>query len=253
MTDPLPGTDEKPPWMADFVLETPTVARERHGTWDLYDPEAAEPRPLVVFVHGGPIPPDIADQPRDWPTYRGYGALAASGGVVGLTVDHRLYGLDRYDVAYRDVIDAVDEARADDRVDDDRIGVWVFSGGGPLIGPLLAEPPTWLRVLAATYPVLGSSPGRDLPDGFRPAEVVGTVSTRLPFVLTRVGLEAPDVAETVEAFMAAAEGSALDVEIIDVPHGHHGFDARDYGDESRHAVRDAVAAVLKALDVSSAG
>lgn len=239
-------TDDRP-WMADFVLEPPPVARERHGSWDLFDPEAGEPRPLLVFVHGGPIPPDLPDLPRDWPVYRGYGALAASSGVLGLTVDHRLYGVDQYALAYRDVLDAVEQARADDRVDADRVGVWVFSGGGPMVAPLLAEPPPWLRVLAATYPILGSRPGRELPDGFRPAEAVVAVSRPLPFVLTRVGLEAPDAAETVERFVMAAEGSALDLEVIDQPNGHHGFDALDYGPESQACVRQAVADVVAHL------
>ncbi|MEJ7628247.1 MAG: hypothetical protein WKF54_01510 [Nocardioidaceae bacterium] len=239
--------DERPPWTAEFVLATPAVPRERHGRSDLFDPEAGEPRPLVVFVHGGPIPEDLPASPRDWPVYRGYGALAAANGVVGLTVDHRLHDVDTWGVAYSDVLDAAETARTDDRVDADRVAVWAFSGGGPLLAPLLAGPPPWLRVLAATYPILDSRPGRDLPEGFRPVQAVSSVVEPLPFVLTRVGLEAEDAAAAVERFVAAARDTALDLEIIDQPRGQHGFDAMDYGPESQACVMAAMESVVGRL------
>ena len=48
---------------------------------------------------------------------------------------------------------------------------------------------------------------------------------------------------TVELFLALAEHlpPAVDVEIIDVPDGQHSFDIADHTDESRAAVRRAVA------------
>jgi hypothetical protein len=52
----------------------------REGTLDVYRPAGSDGglRPVVIFVHGGPLPPDLQPTPRDWPIYRGYGALAAS-------------------------------------------------------------------------------------------------------------------------------------------------------------------------------
>lgn len=239
--------DDRLPWTAEFVLDPPIARRERHGRSDLFDPEAGEPRPLVVFVHGGPIPPDLPASPRDWPVYRGYGALAASHGMVGLTVDHRLHGIDTWSVAYRDVLGAVETARSDGRVDADRVAVWAFSGGAPLLAPLLADPPPWLRVLAATYPILDSRPGRDLVTGFQPVQAVASVVEPLPFVLTRVGLEAEDAAAAVERFVAAAKDTALDLEIIDQPDGRHGFDAMDYGPTSEACVMAAMESVVGRL------
>lgn len=66
----------------------------------------------------------------------------------------------------------------------------------------------------------------------------------LPVVLTRVGREMPEIAATVEEFLAAAKDCGADVEVVDVPHGHHGFETIDLTDESRTAVRHALRTVL---------
>lgn len=239
--------DPQPPWIAPFVLETPAVRRERHGTWDLFDPEAAEPRPLVMFVHGGPVPPQLPAPPRDWHVFRGYGALTARHGAVGATVDHRLHTPAMFGLAYQDVLDAIEELRTDPRVDGDRVAVWVFSGGGPFVAPLLADPPPWLRVIAATYPILDDRPERELPEGFRPLEAVAHLPRPMPFVLTRAGLEDAEAAAGVARFLDAASGTELKLTVVDQLHGRHGFDAMDYGDESQEAVRAALAAVVEAL------
>jgi acetyl esterase/lipase len=232
------------PWEIPFVIDVPDVPVERHDVWDLYDPAATEPRPAVVFLHGGPMPAGLPVTARDWPAYRGYGALAAAAGLVGVVVDHPLHALTDYAAAHAVIEQAVAAARVDDRVDADRVAVWAFSGGGPLLTPWLARPPAWLRVLAATYPVLDSSPDFALPEGFRPIDALGPP---LPFVLTRVGLEAAPFAAGVERFLAAAEPSRLRVTIVDVPNGHHGFDTIDPGPESADAVRSAIGLVAAAV------
>jgi hypothetical protein len=77
------------------------------------------------------------------------------------------------------------------------------------------------------------------------AGVAGAMrANALPIVLTRVGLERPEVAGTVEAFVATAGAAGADLTIVDVPHGQHGFDVLDHTDESRRAVDRAVALVL---------
>jgi hypothetical protein len=69
--------------------------------------------------------------------------------------------------------------------------------------------------------------------------------------LTRVGLEQPDVAATVAEFLAAASARGADVEIIDVPHGHHAFDVVDDTDESRRAVVAGIRSVLGRLGIEA--
>ncbi|MEH1016994.1 alpha/beta hydrolase [Micromonospora sp. CPCC 206060] len=234
-----------PVYLNPFVLPVAPVTPERHGTLDLYLPDAPEPRPAVVFVHGGPVPAELRPTPRDWPVYQGYGSLAADRGLVGVTVDHRLHDPASYPLAAADVAAAVETARTDPRVAADRIAIWFFSGGGPLLADWLRTPPDWLRCVAATYPVLGPlDPTVDAR--FTPVEAVAGAGA-LPMVLTRVGLEHEQIARTVEAFVAAARTARSPLTIIDVPNGRHGFDMLDPTVESRQAVEqafDAVAALL---------
>jgi acetyl esterase/lipase len=237
------------------------VEPERAGEVDLYvPPDADGPRPAVVFVHGGPLPPTVTPRPREWPVYRGYGALAASRGVVGVTLDHDLHDFDAYPRAADQVLAAVGLARNHPGVDANRVAVWFFSGGGPLSADWLRDPPAWLRCVALTYPVLGAVPGFTPAVRFRPADAVEAVgvaaaagvagamrANTLPVVLTRVGLERPAIAATVEAFVATARGAGADLSIVDVPHGRHGFDLLDHTDESRQAVAAAFDRVLATL------
>ena len=227
-----------------FLLDVAERARERVGNVDLYLPDAGEPRPAVVFVHGGPVPANVEPTPRDWPTLVGYGRYVASLGAVGVTLDHRLHGLGDYARAAEDVAAAVDLVRADPRVDPDRIALWFFSGGGLLSADWLAAPPPWLRCLAATYPVLAPLPGWGLGESrFRPAAAVRTAG-QLPIVLTRVGLETPELAATVEEFLTAAEEAGANTEVIDVPQGRHGFEGMEHPEQARDAVQQAVRSVL---------
>ncbi|MEU7407649.1 alpha/beta hydrolase, partial [Streptomyces sp. NPDC044948] len=238
------GKGATPPHLRPFPLQVPEVPRERHGNVDLHLPDAEEPRPAVVFVHGGPVPADARPTPRDWPVLTGYARYAADKGAVGAVLDHRLHDLADYGRAADDVAAAVELVRSDPRVDADRIALWFFSGGGLIAADWLDTPPAWLRCLAATYPVLAPLPNWGLQDSrFHPVRAVAGAGSP-PVVLTRVGREMPEIAATVEEFLAAAEKHGADVEVIDVPHGHHSFETVDPTDESREAVRHAMRSVL---------
>jgi acetyl esterase/lipase len=230
-----------PPYLHPFVLPTGPSGRRREGAIDVYAPlgPAAGPRPVVVFVHGGPLPPEVTPRPRDWPVFHGYGALAAAAGLVGVTLDHRLYTIADYATAAQDVASAIGQARALDGVDPGNVALWIFSGGGPLAADYLNAPPPWLRCLALTYPLLGCPPVFDAEGRFNAVDAVATAPD-LPILLTRVGHELPDLDRIQDTFVdtATAKGAALDV--IDVPNGRHGFDNQDHTEESRAAVRQAM-------------
>ncbi|MCT2280926.1 hypothetical protein M3G91_25270 [Micromonospora chalcea] len=159
-------------WESPFVLDPRPAAVERHGDVDLHVPAGDGRHPAVVIVHGVPGPPEAPDA-RDWPLYRGYGALLAEAGVLAaiprLTVASPD---DLYTVAAR-VAAAAELLRADPRVDPDRLGLWFFSGAGLLLGDWLRDPPVWLRGVAATYPLLAPLPGWPPVDPrFRPIDAL---------------------------------------------------------------------------------
>ncbi|MDQ0982736.1 alpha/beta fold hydrolase [Streptomyces sp. V2I9] len=242
-----PGPAHRPAHLRPFLLDVPGRPRERTGNIDLYLPEGPGPHPAVVFVHGGPVPAGARPTPRDWPTLAGYARLLAGRGVVGVTLDHRLHAVTDYERAAADVADAVERVRADPRVDADRIALWFFSGGGPMMADWLSEPPRWLRCVAANYPILAPLPSWGLTGSrFHPVRAVPDAGD-LPVVLVRAGREIPEIAATVEEFVAEAARCAADVEIVDVPEGRHGFETLDRTDAARDAVHRAAGAVLARL------
>ncbi|GAA2273804.1 esterase [Streptomyces ruber] len=248
LTAPEGGTAFARPFLLDGP-DVPKVTRVRHGRVDLHLPperaEARGPWPAVLFVHGGPVPRDLVPTPRDAPMYVGYARCAAAVGAVGAVVDHRLHGITDYARAADDVTEAVRLLRSDPRVDADRIALWFFSGGGLLAADWLAAPPAWLRCLALTYPILSPLPGWGaVGDRFGPvAALRADGAAPPPLVLTRAGQETPQIAATVREFTTAAEETRTPVDIIDVPHGVHGFETRPPTDESRAAVIRAVRTV----------
>jgi acetyl esterase/lipase len=242
MTEAQPG--EQPAHLRPFLLDPPEQERERTGRVDLYRPDASPPGPAIVFVHGGPLPAGLEPGPRDWPVFIGYGRYAASQGAVGVTVAHRLHGLGDYARAAGDLSAAIEVVRAHPGVDPQRIALWFFSGGGLLAADWLAAPPSWLRCVAATYPVLAPLAGWDgVAARFRPAAAVAAAG-QLPVVLTRVERERAEIAATVAEFLAAARSARAAVEVIDVPGGHHGFETIDHTEPARQAVRSAFRSVL---------
>ncbi|MER7281152.1 alpha/beta hydrolase [Dactylosporangium sp. NPDC000244] len=250
---------QRPDHLEPFVVAVNPVEPERRDTADLYLPDvsAGRVRPAVVLVHGGPVPADRTPTPRNWPVYRGYGSLLAGRGVVAVVLDHPLHSADAYPRSAARVREAVDRAREHPRVDGDRIALWFFSGGGPLCAGWLRDPPSWLRCVALTYPRLG---GPGLEPSFQPIDAVSDVGAAaaagvagamrangLPIVLTRVGLERPDIAATVAQFVAAARIAEANLTVIDVPAGRHAFDTLDDTDASRRAITQATNHILTTL------
>ncbi|WP_405458552.1 alpha/beta fold hydrolase [Streptomyces sp. NBC_00101] len=237
-----------PAHLGPFLLDVPPRERERDGRVDLYFPDAEGPRPAVVLVHGGPVPPDARPTPRDWPTFVGYAGYLASRGAVGVTLDHRLHGLGDYAAAAADLARAIERVRADPRVDGERVALWFFSAGSLLCADWLGAPPAWLRCVAATYPVLSPLPNWPGTGGrFDPVQAVRTAGP-LPFVLSRVEKERAEIDATVAEFLHAAEGTDLRLEVIPVPDARHGFEAVDHTDPARRAVERAVRTVLGHLE-----
>jgi len=71
----------------------------------------------------------------------------------------------------------------------------------------------WLRCIAATYPRF--CPRDDLPPGIPAAVDAITRAPHPQVVLTRVGLERPELAEAVDAFIKAADTEEADTKAAD--------------------------------------
>lgn len=217
-----------PPHELTFVVDVPVTGTvSHHDDFDVYRPDATESLPAVIIVPGT-SPAAYPIRPRRWPVYEGYGRLAASRGVVGVVLDLPYHDMSEWPRLAPTVPELVESVRALDEVDPERVAIWALSAGGLLVESWLAESPDWLRCLALTYPVLATPDPRPMPaDAVRPGR---------PLVLTRVGKEIPDWQAAVDRFLATAATTGTAVHVIDVPEGHHGFDAVDHTEESRQAV-----------------
>lgn len=254
--------NDQPRFLRPFVVQHPELPPPLRlaDHLDLYPPDGPGPHPVVLLIHGGPIPDDLGVPPRQWPVHLGYAALLRAAGLAVGVVDHRLRVVDAPEgptvdavTAAADVAEATAAIRAHPDVDGDRIGYWVFSGGGLLSADWLRERPAWLRAILLSYPLL-ASPAPHLPvedrlrldPRFAPIRAVAEAGAAAPpIVLTRVGRERPLLAGFVAEFVAAAVDAPL--EIIEVPDGEHAFDVVDDTDQSRAAVQSAVARAAKLL------
>jgi hypothetical protein len=106
------------------------------------------------------------------------------------------------------------------------VAIRAFSGGARLIASWLESPPDWIQGIALTYPV-----------------VPALTQVRTRVVVTRVGLEHPQIQATVDRLLAVAPTA----EVIEVAGRQHGFDMLDHNDDSRHAVETARDAVVRLL------
>ncbi|GAA4780641.1 hypothetical protein GCM10023200_12370 [Actinomycetospora chlora] len=229
-----------------FFHDVPPARCTREDLLDVHVAEdATRPRPAVVFVHGGPIPP--GHSPRNTDVFRGYGALAAAAGLIGITFDHHLHSGEHYPQAADDVAAAVARTRELPVVDADRLLLWFFSGGGAIAAAWLRDPPPWLRGIAWTYPILAPPPGwtGDVPR-FDAVEAVGK-HPALPTLLVRVGTEIEPARDTQDAFVAAADEAGAGLEILVIDHAGHGFEVQPYDAEARAVVDRAMAWAVATL------
>jgi acetyl esterase/lipase len=229
-------------YLSPFVLSTPTVARDRSGGVDLYLPDADEPRPAVVFLHGGLITEDMTP-PSEWPVYVGYASVAAARGVVGVMLDHPLRTGADLPRSAETIAAAVSAVRQHPRVDPDRIALWACSAGATLLGDWLRESPQWLRCVAASYPLF--TPFAHWTDDPRFSASDALHAGCPPLVVTIVGRDGPNIAATQPPFLATARALRIPLDVIEVPDGRHSFDMRDHTDESRRAVERAFDLVVE--------
>jgi len=223
---PDAGAPPSDPAALDFVLspETAGIEIRRRERYDHHFRQASELQPVIVFVHG-PVR-GAGVRPRDWPVYRGYASLAANAGVSGAVLDLDYTNVRSLSWPTSQLEALLERLRNEDTCDPNRVAIWAFSGGARLVRPWLEDPPSWLDVIALTYPV-----------------VPALTHVEAPVVLTQVELESPAIQATVDRLLELVRP----VELIHVGRGRHGFDMLDHDEESRRAVHAALEAVLRLL------
>lgn len=246
----------------DLVYKT---AGDASLLMDVYLPAglaADERRGAVLFVHGGPLPPSGLPagfpKPKNWGTFVSYGELVAASGLVAATFNHRYLSLAALDESTADVAAAIDYVRAhagELHVDPDRLALWVFSGAGPLLAPVLRERPAYVRCLVSFYSVLDFAAFTAMGLGEAPPEVVERYSSQAqlhdaapPILLARAGKDHPATNQGIASFLAAAVEHGVAVDFYNHPQGMHGFDMLNDDERSREIVRLALAFVARHLD-----
>jgi hypothetical protein len=90
-----------------------------------------------------------------------------------------------------------------------------------------------------------------MPRGFEPIPALGGVGG-LPLRLTRLGREQPMIADTLAAFITAAQAQGASLDIIDVADGQYGFDTLDLASPATRSTRVSwVTSALRPTDEAS--
>jgi acetyl esterase/lipase len=219
---------------------------------DVYSPPGPRrARAAVILVHGGPIPRTGA---KNMGVFVSYGELLAASGFVAVAFDHRFLAPDRLVDAREDVAALIAHVRSEGAalgVDTERIALWTFSGGGPLLTAPLRERPGWLRAVVAYYAVLDlQQPPQGADDGIGPelrrdfSAVLGLGEDARgapPVLVARAGLDHPWLNDGILRFVRAALASGATLDLLSHPEGRHGFDILDDDDRSRQIIRRTLA------------
>jgi acetyl esterase/lipase len=229
---------------------------------DLYLPsrlEHPQRAPIVLFIHGGPIPPERRPSLKDWEMFRSYGALVAGMGMAGVMINHRYYATDHLHQSVSDIKTAIAYLQthaASFGIDPDRLGVWAFSGGGLLLSWFLKDRPAFARCLVAFYGVLGLEPfadefpgenGRALMQSFSPVRYLRESPPSLPIFVARAGRDKPEINQTIDRFIQEALAANLMLDVANHPSGEHGFDVWCDDQRSRAIIARALAFVQTSL------
>jgi acetyl esterase/lipase len=240
--------------MDDATVERGRVYASPEGeplTMDVYRPAAAAPRlPLVLLVHGGPVPKLGA---KNMGVFTSYGRMLAASGFAASVFDHRFLSPDRLEDAAGDVASALAHVRdhADELgIDPDRLAFWVFSGGGPFLSLALRGAPPYIRAALAFYAALDireKPPGStaavsdDVRAAFSPAHQVRAEAGRTPpLFVARAGLDHPFLNASIDRFVAEALAANAEIDVMNHPTGRHAFDILDDDERSREIIARAI-------------
>ncbi|PYQ14809.1 MAG: alpha/beta hydrolase [Acidobacteria bacterium] len=241
------------PGMDRVRVERDRVYREAAGSrleMDVYRPADATPgasRPVVILIHGGPVPPGASA--KNMGVFLSYGEMLAAAGLGAVTFSHRFYGASALADAAGDVEAAVAYVRSHAEelgIDRDRVALWAFSGGGPFLSQSLRERWPFVRAIVAYYAVLDlqvPAPGAEsgITDETRrelsPLHHLATGGEQTPpLLVARAGRDSPWLNATIDRFVQEALARNASLELMTHPAGQHAFDILDDDDRSREII-----------------
>lgn len=195
--------------------------------------------PVILFIHGGPLGENFTPPPTEWGVYRSYVRLAAASGFVGVAFNFRYVDLSEEGLARAasDVVDAIAYVRSHATTfgaDPQRICLWAFSGGGPMLPLALAEGRDWFRCLVSYYALLDNPQAGAHRSLVRHPLRDGQVMP--PTFIARAGLDSPAINASVDAFVARAQSEGGVFTVANHPTGRHGFDITDDDERSREII-----------------
>ncbi|NPC84217.1 prolyl oligopeptidase family serine peptidase, partial [Pyxidicoccus fallax] len=228
---------------------TYTRAGEREYKLDLYLPDEAarESVPVIVLVHGM-LHPAQAPFIRDWAPFSGQARWLAQDFAVavpelgspatGPAREQWFAGVPDMQQRVEAALDFLRRESATHRLDMDKVCLLVLSGGGlwGLAPALKKQPVPGLKCVAAWYPMLDAPA---LPKGTRPAEALRAADAKKlpPLMVVRAGRDMPELNAALDAFVKEAKGRRAPLTLVELPEGHHAFDAVDDVERTRETMR----------------
>jgi dienelactone hydrolase len=241
----------------DRVVEQRDLEYKSDLRLDVYRPRDSREHPVVLFIHGGVGP---EERPKEWGIYRSWGRTIAASGLVAVIPNQRLgFPARHYEEGAADVRDAMQYVRAHRRVlrAADRFCVIAFSGGGPMLAPLLKSTPPDVKCLVGFYPILDTADTNNAESGVtdeqrREYSALTTISLHgapaLPLLIARAGRDQiPGVRDAIDRFCAAALQKNANLTLLNHPTGRHGFDTLDDDDRSREIIITAIEFIKRHL------
>lgn len=224
---------------------------------DLYLPHNVAGRHPCVLLVSGDASEEVISHAKDWGVYRSYGEHLAARGIAGVAFDHHSSrSVGRAGVA-REVAAAITYVRehgSDLEIDLDRVGVWVFSAGGPFALPvMLRDRPPFLRAIAGFYTIWDLAPfGETGGNDWSPIGALGASAQGLPPIfIASAGRDRPSFTSGTKNFVERARQIGADVRPFVHPTGQHGFDIRDDDERSREIIGAALEFFASTLEVRS--
>lgn len=254
-------TAQASPFDATVVLSAPGTDRVRirgDVTYETVDGAAMKadvylparggkrgPYPAVVFVAGG------AENTKDWGIYRSLGRLFAASGFAAVPFNHRLrFPRRQYEEGAADLLALVSYLRKNAaalEVDPERIAIWAFSGGGPMLSVPMRERIAGVRCLVNYYAFMDTEHvdladagvTREVAERFSPlAQFTASPASLLPLFVARAGKDdIPGVNASIDKFVAAALERNAPILLVNHPDGAHGFEHRNPDARSREILR----------------